>query len=134
MANELLQVAPISGIAGADLTGMEGRIARPTSTGWVLAGLGQFGLPIVVGGASGRAVTLGGVGNIHRVIASATVTAGAFLKSHTDGTVRDAAATSVSAATVVGSYAVGIALTAGVANGSVEMLTIPMGLLPTTAA
>lgn len=137
MAYGLLNDPPISGVAGADLTGKEGQFVKPTSTGdqWVLAGAGEFGLPLLLGAAAGRAISIYPIGSVAKMKAGAAVTAGAKVTSDTNGKVKTAVATSVSGAAVLGSNINGRALsTVQNADEIVSVLVIPMGADVTTAS
>jgi hypothetical protein len=134
----------LAGVAGEDLSAKAGYIAKMNSSGvWVLASTGEMGFPIIVGAASGGAITLATPGYVACVVAGAAIaTPFTTLKADSAGKVQAAVKgrtdTSDAGAAVdplLGSNVLGFNLTAAAGDLSViEMLVCPVGAVPTTAA
>lgn len=136
MATALMNTPPIAGICGAgDLTGKEGYWVKPGAAGWVLAGLGERGWPLVIGGAAGQAIAIATIGSIVKQVAGVAIAIGANVKCDANGKTAVAVASAVASTAVTGSNVLGVALSATAnANEIVEVLYEPVGAVVTTAA
>jgi len=109
-------------LAGADLSASQFLIVQPNSSGAAVlsaaSDLTQIGV-LQNKPASGRAATIQ-VGGVTKVIAGATVAAGARVTS-------DAAGKAIAATT--GKQVIGVALTGGAANEVIEVLLSPRGVV-----
>jgi hypothetical protein len=136
MSTGYLATAPLTFIAGADLSAKAGTFGKLNSSGLLVAcGAGEVGFPILLGAVSGLPCTVYAPGSIAKMKGGSAIAAGAFIKSDTNGKAEDAAATSVSGAAVLGSNVLGQALSAiSNADEIVEVLFLPIGAVVTTAS
>jgi hypothetical protein len=139
MGNQNTQSIPM-GAADADYSAKQYYLVDVSSTGIVLcSAAGQKGLPLLNKPTQGQECDVAYSG-VARVIFGGTVTRGMMLKSDSSGRAVEAEEsvvdTQAGSATdpVIGSYVVGIALTGGAVNQYGDMLILPMGAVPTTAA
>ncbi len=130
--------------AGSDLSAKQFYFVKLSSGNLALcdtAGEQAIGVLQDAPSASGRSGSVAVLGRT-KVIAGAAVSAGARVKTDTAGKAITATAATVntsdtgaSSDAVVGSNALGVALTAAGADGDIiEILLVPMGAIPTTAA
>ena len=138
MAQGLLNDPPVTAIAGADLTGMEGRFVKYTTAGdntVILCVAGEVGVPLLLGASTGRAVALYPAGSVAKMKAGAAIARGANIAADAAGKAKTAVATSVSGAAVLGSNVLVISQNA-VANADeiVSVFYWPIGVVMTTAS
>lgn len=126
--------------AGADLSTHQFKLGKINSSGQVVlcSALGEDADGVITNKpASGelcelQLLTTGGVA---MMMAGAAITRGSAVKVLANGKITAAAATSVSGATVVGSYTLGKTLQTATADGDViAVLCKPLGVVPTTLA
>ena len=136
MSTGYLVTAPLTFLAGADLSAKAQTFGKINSSGLLVAcGAGEMGFPILLGAASGLSVSVYAPGSIAKMKAGSAIVAGVPIKSDAAGKAEDASATAVSGATVTGSNVLGYALSA-VSNADeiVEVLFLPIGAVVTTAS
>jgi hypothetical protein len=122
-------------VAGADLSAKQYYFVKNSSGTAILASAtAEDTIGVLQNAPASSAIAIIRVYGRTSVIAAGTVNAGTLVTTTSAGKSATITATSVSGATVVGSYAMGRALTAGTTDTAHQILLHPMGVVPTTAA
>lgn len=95
---------------------------------------GADSVGVLLNAPTSGAIAIVRVAGIAPVTASTTISAGARIASTSSGTSKAAVAGTVSGSNVVGSYTLGVALTAGAAAAQHRVFLAFSGVIPTTAA